>query len=293
MKLSSVAALAAGLPSAAAWGGKSTPDFSITYLPKTQLRKPPQIETRLKHRRHILGFGHITVAYIASNFVSSDTASYFQGLLHNNTEDYLAGIATWADSVRYTKWGRFSANFHFIDAKDDPPRSCGINLARDCKADGCVVTAIHNYTTRLLDVSLPASERAIAAKFVVHFVGDTHQPLHNEDVARGGNGIHVKWNGVDFNLHHVWDSSIAEKLVGGVRRQPYAEARRWADSLTAEINVGKFSASRLDWLQGVSLEDPTGTALAWASEGNAYVCTTGKKGGHDVESRITPQQGSS
>ncbi|KAK0633178.1 S1/P1 nuclease [Immersiella caudata] len=240
MKLSSVAALTAGLPSAAAWGG----------------------------------FGHITVAYIASNFVSSETATFFQGLLHNNTEDYLAGIATWADSVRYTKWGRFSANFHFIDAKDDPPRSCGIDLARDCKADGCVVTAIHNYTTRLLDASLPASERAIAAKFVVHFVGDTHQPLHNEDVARGGNGINVKWNGVDFNLHHVWDSSIAEKLVGGVRRQPYAEARRWADSLTAEINAGKFNASRLDWLQGVNLEDPTGTALAWATEGNAYVCTT-------------------
>ncbi|KAK0655864.1 S1/P1 nuclease-domain-containing protein [Cercophora newfieldiana] len=274
MKLSSVVAIAAGCRSAAAWGGMFNPNLrprlscqrQQTY---TQTNKTRRNATKTTHA----GFGHITVAYIASNFVSSDTASYFQGLLHNSTEDYLAGVASWADSVRYTKWGRFSANFHFIDAKDDPPRSCGIVMARDCKADGCVVSAIHNYTTRLLDASLPASERAIAAKFVVHFVGDTHQPLHNEDVARGGNGIHVKFNGVDFNLHHVWDSSIAEKLVGGVRRAPYAEARRWADALTAEINTGKFNASRLDWLQDVDLEDPTATALAWASEANAYVCT--------------------
>jgi len=267
MKLSSVAVISAGLPSTAlAWGGMLASIFFFGI--------GKHIETQLKHDRNI-GFGHITVAYIASNFVSSDTTAYFQGLLHNGTDDYLAGIASWADSVRYTKWGRFSANFHFIDAKDDPPRACGIDMARDCKADGCVVSAIHNYTTRLLDASLPASERAIAAKFIVHFVGDTHQPLHNEDVARGGNGIHVKFDGVDLNLHHVWDSSIAEKLVSLKRRQPYAEARRWADSLTAEINAGKFNASRIDWLQDVDLEDPTATALAWASEGNAYVCTTG------------------
>lgn len=217
------------------------------------------------------------MAYVASNFVSPDTAAYFKGLLRNETDDYLAGVASWADSVRYTKWGRFTANFHFIDAKDSPPHACGVDLERDCKADGCVVTALANYTTRLLDPALPFSEHNIAAKFVVHFVGDIHQPLHDEDVARGGNGIHVLFNGVELNLHHVWDSSIPEKLVGGVaRRQPYPAAKRWADMLTAEIRAGKFSASRLAWLDNVSLSDPVATALAWAKEGNAHVCTTGR-----------------
>ncbi|KAK1758595.1 S1/P1 nuclease [Echria macrotheca] len=222
------------------------------------------------------GFGHITIAYLASNFVAPETTAYFQGLLRNDTADYLAGVATWADSVRYSKYFRWTSNFHFIDAKDDPPRACNVDLERDCKADGCVVTALANYTSRLLDASLPAYEHNVAARFVVHFVGDVHQPLHDEDVARGGNGIPVRFHGVELNLHHVWDSSIAEKLVGGVaRRQPYRHARLWADSLTAEIRAGRFAGTTSRaWLDGLDIDDPTATALLWAREGNAHVCTT-------------------
>lgn len=216
------------------------------------------------------------MAYIASNFVSDNTTAFFQGLLRNDTQDYLAGVATWADSIRYTRWGRFTRGFHYIDAKDDPPRECGVDYERDCKADGCVVSALHNYTARLLDADLRAWERAQAAKFVVHFVGDIHQPLHTEDVARGGNGIPVLFDGRRLNLHHVWDTSIAEKMVGGVRRRPYDEAKRWAGALTAEIAGGKFASRKADWLRATDLSDPLATALAWAIESNAHVCTTGE-----------------
>lgn len=48
------------------------------------------------------GLGHITVAYVASNFVQEETATYFKALLRNDTEHYLAGVATWADTIRYT-----------------------------------------------------------------------------------------------------------------------------------------------------------------------------------------------
>ncbi|KAK4157002.1 phospholipase C/P1 nuclease domain-containing protein [Chaetomidium leptoderma] len=242
MKLSSIAVVGtAALPGALAWGG----------------------------------FGHISVAYLASNFVSPATTTYLQTLLRNDTGDYLAGIATWADSVRYTKWGQFTSEFHFIDAKDDPPRSCGVDFERDCKKDrGCVVSALHNYTTRMLDADLSAGERAVAAKFVVHFVGDMHQPLHTEDVERGGNDIQVLFDGRRLNLHHVWDTSIAEKLVGVPRQKPYESAKRWADELTTEINEGKYASARVDWLRSANLSDPRSTAMAWVTEGNAYVCTT-------------------
>jgi len=140
-----------------------------------------------------------------------------------------------------------------------------------------VVSAIQNYTSQLLDPTLRESDRLIAAKFVIHFVGDIHQPLHNENVAKGGNGILVKFDNVKFNLHHVWDTSIAEKLVAGrVGRQPYAQARRLADTLTTEIQEGKFNVSSRGWLDGVSLADPVATALLWAVEGNAHVCTAGR-----------------
>ncbi|KAK3994964.1 putative nuclease S1 precursor [Cladorrhinum sp. PSN332] len=241
MRLSSLAVSAAALPGVLAWGG----------------------------------FGHITVAYIASNFVSSGTTSYLQTLLRNDTGDYLAGVATWADSARYSKWFRWTGGFHYIDAKDNPPTYCGIDYERDCKKDaGCVVSALHNYTTRLLDTELAPYERAIAAKFVIHFIGDIHQPLHTEDVERGGNGIHVTFDGVNFNLHHVWDTSIAEKLVGGIHRKPYPYAKKWADELTNEIKVGKYSSGQVEWLKNANISDPISTALAWAVEGNALVCTT-------------------
>ncbi|EGS22915.1 uncharacterized protein CTHT_0013930 [Thermochaetoides thermophila DSM 1495] len=224
------------------------------------------------------GFGHITIGYLASSLINPNTTTLLQTLLHNTTDFYLAGVATWADSVRYTKWGRFTSGFHFIDAKDNPPHSCNVDIERDCKQTaGCVVTALANYTTRLMDESLSRSERAIAAKFVVHFVGDLHQPLHNEDVARGGNGIPVLFDGARLNLHHVWDTSIVEKLVGGgrgLRRKPYEMAKRWAEELVREIEGGKFSRDKEGWLKAANLSDPVGTALEWAREGNSYVCST-------------------
>ncbi|KAI1505020.1 nuclease S1 [Biscogniauxia marginata] len=225
--------------------------------------------------------GHITVAYIASNFVRPDTAAYFQGLLRNDTEHYLAGVATWADSIRYTKWGRFSRNFHFIDAKDAPPSWCGVDFERDCKEDGCVVSSLQNYTSQLLEAGggddggppLPAWRRAQAAKFVVHFVGDVHQPLHAENVAQGGNGIHVLWEGSEFNLHHVWDSSIAEKLLGGIHRKPYQAGFDWAVNLTAAIKSGKYAVPSRSWTEGMVLDDAIATSVLWANESNAYICS--------------------
>ncbi|KAL2131286.1 hypothetical protein VTI74DRAFT_5292 [Chaetomium olivicolor] len=242
MRVSTLTLGAAALPGAAAWGG----------------------------------FGHISVAYLASAFVAPTTTSYLQSLLGNDTADYLAGVATWADSIRYTKWGRFTSEFHFIDAKDNPPTYCGVDFARDCKKEpaGCVISALANYTSRLLDTDLPDSERAMAAKFVVHFVGDMHQPLHTEDVERGGNGISVKFDGRNFNLHHVWDSSIVEKMVRGAHQRPYDAAREWTEELAREINEGKYAKDRIDWLRAANLSDPIATALAWAGECNAYVCTT-------------------
>ncbi|KAL7621112.1 hypothetical protein AAE478_008425 [Parahypoxylon ruwenzoriense] len=217
--------------------------------------------------------GHITVAYIASNFVRDDTAAYFKEILRNDTDHYLAGVATWADSIRYTKWGRFSKNFHFIDAKDDPPAYCGVDFQRDCKEDGCVVSSIQNYTSQLLDTSLLSWRRNQAAKFVIHFVGDIHQPLHVENIAQGGNGIHVKWDSTELNLHHVWDTSIAEKMLGGIRRKPYDAGFQWAANLTEQIKAGKYEEPSKLWTAGLSLEDPIATSMVWANESNAFVCT--------------------
>jgi len=124
----------------------------------------------------------------------------------------------------------------------------------------------------------------MAAKFVVHLVGDIHQPLHVENVQKGGNGIQVLFNGAHVNLHHVWDTSIAEKLVGGYG---LPLAQEWAKSLTLAITENEYKSLASSWLDGINLADPVSTSLAWAEETNKFVCTavlpTGVEGVQDKE----------
>jgi hypothetical protein len=86
--------------------------------------------------------GHETVAFIAQDRMAPHTISWAQGILGDTSTSYLAGIAAWADTYRYTAAGTFSAPFHFIDAEDSPPSSCSVDYDRDCGAKGCVVRCV-------------------------------------------------------------------------------------------------------------------------------------------------------
>ncbi|KAH6659881.1 S1/P1 nuclease [Truncatella angustata] len=219
--------------------------------------------------------GHETVAYIATNFVASTTKTYFQSLLGDTSTDYLATVSTWADSYRYTTAGKFSAGYHYIDAQDSPPSSCGVDLDRDCEG-GCVVSAIANYTTRVLNTKLSTADRQIAAKMIIHFIGDIGQPLHCEELESGGNGIDVTYDGESTNLHAIWDSDIPESVSGGSSQ---SSAKTWATTLTTAINSGTYKSEAAGWVSNLNIKDAETTALDWASEANAYVCTTVLKGG--------------
>jgi hypothetical protein len=81
----------------------------------------------------------------------------------------------------------------------------------------------------------------------------------------------VLFNGHETNLHHVWDTSIPETLVGGYSL-PFAQS--WAANLTESILHGVFRPQADGWLKGMNLADPEGSALIWAGESNTFVCTT-------------------
>ncbi|OBT43528.1 hypothetical protein VE00_06759 [Pseudogymnoascus sp. WSF 3629] len=214
--------------------------------------------------------GHMTVAYLAEHLVAPRTAVYMQDILSNpSSPGYLGSIATWADSYRYTKDGRYSAHLHYIDADDSPPWKCGLDIERDCGDEFCIVSAIGNYTSRLMDADLDPYQRAIAAKFVVHFIGDIHQPLHTEGLLRGGNGIKVRFGARNSNLHSVWDSALAEHLIGGYTP---THARSWARTLLSSIEGGLYSPLVEEWREDISLGDVEGSVMRWAQESNKLVC---------------------
>ncbi|KAI9740452.1 MAG: hypothetical protein M1834_005032 [Cirrosporium novae-zelandiae] len=213
---------------------------------------------------------HKAVAFVAQNFVTSETESWAQDILGSTATDYLASVASWADTWKYTSAGTWSKAAHYIDANDDPLNDvCNVNYPRDC-GDLCIINAIANYTARVQESSLSDTEVANSLKFIIHYIGDLHQPLHVENYETGGNGIDVTFDGDSTNLHSVWDSDIAEKIAGGSSE---TISKTWAATLTTAIKSGTYSSSKSSWLDDADINDANATAMAWAEDSNSYDCT--------------------
>lgn len=175
--------------------------------------------------------------------------------------DAFADASTWADDYRHVNPD--TAPWHYLDI----PRGSGPgDLLQYCPAAGCVTRAITGEVALLRRASAPPEERAAALRFLIHFVGDVHQPLHatnNHD--RGGNCVPVQYYGRsprervlgsgDYhpNLHALWDTDILGRMMGGTSAQDFAAA------LDRE-----FSARATVW-QGAP-RDP----LAWAWESHEF-----------------------
>ncbi|KAH9897056.1 S1/P1 nuclease-domain-containing protein [Cubamyces lactineus] len=132
---------------------------------------------------------------------------------------HLASIASWADKIRMRPEYRYTAPLHYVNAVDDaPPHSCPFPGTHGWQGrpTGNILAAIGNVTNVLRDFargerSAPDAEEAL--KFLVHFVGDMHQPLHMSGREKGGNGVRVAWNGRVTNLHSVWDGLLIAQAV--------------------------------------------------------------------------------
>ena len=136
-------------------------------------------------------------------------------------KETLADVAPWADEYREDH--RETAGWHFADI---PGGQNSYDRNRDCPAAAnaagaqwrdCVVDRILYFEERLKDPALDRKERAVAVKFLVHLVGDVHQPLHTIGEARGGNQIRVLLFGTPqcgerqlCNLHSTWDEGLME-----------------------------------------------------------------------------------
>lgn len=224
--------------------------------------------------------GHETIGYMAQNFVNNHTQAWAQSILNDTSASYLGKIATWADDYKYTSEGAFSSAFHYIDAEDNPPTSCNVDFDRDCGDEGCSVSAIANYTLRVQQSgNLSQQEVNYALRFLVHFIGDITQPLHDEAFEVGGNDVNVTFDGEDTNLHSIWDTEMPEELRGGYSLH---DAKLWAANLTAEINNGTFASAKDSWLTGLDISDPKGSAMVWARDANKYVCSVVMPDGVDT-----------
>jgi hypothetical protein len=169
--------------------------------------------------------------------------------------DAMADASTWADDVRPE---RKNGPWHYIDI----PRGAEHGpIDPYCGAEGCVTKAISEQLAILKDKNADAAKRADALRYVIHFVGDMHQPLHTTTNAdEGGNCVPVKYmrrsphehnHSFSPNLHSIWDGAIVERDAEG------ADPGEYADTLETA-----FAADMEVWQKaGIHLDD-------WAWEGH-------------------------
>ena len=125
-----------------------------------------------------------------------------------------------ADQIRMQR--PETAPWHYVNipihpAPDEPS---DYDATRDCPNDACVVAKIEQFERVLADRQVSQRQRLEALKYLVHFVGDVHQPLHtSNDHDRGGNEVPVTFMGRQTNLHAVWDTGIIEPAVKGDGRR--------------------------------------------------------------------------
>jgi hypothetical protein len=189
--------------------------------------------------------GHRMVGDIAQRHLAPETSREIARLLAGEREPSLAGIAAWADTLRDRDPARFraTARWHYVNIGD---AGCRYEATHDCPDGRCVVGAIQAQRARLADRRLPLAQRREALEYLVHLVGDVHQPLHAGNRGdKGGNRFQVSLrtdrappafardryvDGVlGTNLHAVWDYELL--ATAHLDAHAYAstlEARRWA-----------------------------------------------------------------
>ena len=152
--------------------------------------------------------GHRITGFIAAKYLTPQAAAAVKDLLGDQT---LADVSTWPDEIRRER--KETAPWHYANPAPDSDR---FNLERDCPEEGCVVSAIIKFSHILRDGNASRRERIEALKFVVHFVGDVHQPLHLGYARdRGGNDIKVTFFENNTNLHSLWDSGMIRHTKKG------------------------------------------------------------------------------
>ncbi|KAG8887297.1 hypothetical protein FRB99_004290, partial [Tulasnella sp. 403] len=107
-------------------------------------------------------------------------------------------------------------------------------------------------------------------KFLVHFLGDITQPLHDEAFDVGGNTLSIKWNGATNNLHHIWDTEMITKLAGS---DTDANLSAWTNTIVTQINSGSYTSSVPSWLSCSDITTAQTCATAWAADGNSFDCS--------------------
>lgn len=161
--------------------------------------------------------GHQLIGELAEAQLTVGARAEVTRLLAAEPGATLSSISTWADEIR----SRQTASWHYVNL---PPENCSYERARDCHDGQCSVEALSRQVA-ILRSKATDDQRLAALKWVVHLVGDLHQPLHAGFKGdKGGNLYQVRAFGRGTNLHSLWDSGLIRNRAGGLNAMRTAAA---------------------------------------------------------------------
>ncbi len=177
------------------------------------------------------------IGELAERKLSPQALAEVRRLLIDEPTPTLAAVANWADAIREEPSWAWATPMHWVTFAD---ARCSEVSPAACKNGMCVDRAIQRYRDDLANHELSQAQRAQALKFVVHFVGDAHQPMHaSYRNDQGGNEFQISFDGTGTNLHAVWDrrvlgiewadvESAANRLQRTSSHKPSLNTRRWS-----------------------------------------------------------------
>lgn len=196
----------------------------------------------IAHASHLTAWGdegHRITARIAWNGLQPKARVSVAALLRG--EDFVEA-ATWADRIRIDRPN--TRAWHFVDI---PFEASSYQRERDCRptpSGDCAIDAFARSRAMMLNQELPNSRRAEALKFLIHIVGDLHQPFHAIDRGdQGGNALRVFLRGKTTSLHAAWDNDFIRQLDNG-SRDAYAEQLYTRYGVKAATFLGSDEAIR-------------------------------------------------
>lgn len=151
--------------------------------------------------------GHHAVGKIAENHLTPKAKAAVRDLLGTTS---MAEVSTWADEIRMKPEFKYTTPWHYINL----PLGLSYNEFKqkvETMSEANVYSAILQQERILRDPNESNDKKVEALKFIVHFVGDLHQPMHiSRAEDQGGNTIQLNYNGKGTNLHSLWDTRLIE-----------------------------------------------------------------------------------
>ena len=146
---------------------------------------------------------HRVIGYIAELNLASKSKKI---IVEKFNIKNLADVANWADKVK--KKRKDERPWHYNNIKEN---ELTYVIARDCPKKNCVTEKIKEFAEILKNNESSFRKRKEALKYLVHFVGDIHEPLHlGNSRDRGGGKIYLTYLGRNVNLHYLWDGGLID-----------------------------------------------------------------------------------